>query len=280
MGHLFVPVGADGTPLQVERDQAGQTVRVKGVSKSGVNQMDFSGAWPNEDITFSTDGVPYLYVWSSLQQLPEFAVGWNFLFTLGYRSADAELIYEVVLPMNGVLGKADYFPAIASRLIGGKRDAAARGYYQYSTRSFFNVTAIDSNARIDSPYSVFSLPSHGKPADLAPGATMGLELGRASFFLPQALPLSGGTVAVPYSFPGWDHFLWHAVAFCAAGGAFFGWAGCGAGALGVALAELGDLAIDWIKSTIGGGGAHDSPPSNTGTPPPGGGELPKKKTDG
>jgi hypothetical protein len=103
MGHLFVPVGADGTPLQVERDQAGQTVRVKGVSKSGVNQMDFSGAWPNEDITFSTDGVPYLYVWSSLQQLPEFAVGWNFLFTLGYRSADAELIYEVVLPMNGVL---------------------------------------------------------------------------------------------------------------------------------------------------------------------------------
>src|SRR5258706_561740 len=80
LGHLFEPVNADGAVLHLERDQSGGTRRVKGVSKAGVvNEMEFSGIWPNESVTFSTDSVPYLYAWVSWQQIPEFVVGWNFL---------------------------------------------------------------------------------------------------------------------------------------------------------------------------------------------------------
>jgi hypothetical protein len=272
LGRLFRPTSADGTDLDIQRDGAGNVRIVTGKNREGASQsLEFSGWRPNEQAIFSENHQPYLTAWTSLERLPEFAIGWNFLFTVGLRTASLDLVYETVVPNYGPNAQS-MLPFVAMRTPANTHqpDAALRGFFNPSSTSFSSLMSIDPTSSYQSAYDVFSRPGAGPAPNLSPGANIEGELKKASFF---------GPISVPPSLPMTLHkltarrFVLHVLAGCigggiagaAAGNAATVGVGCVAGAIGVALYDLVDILDPDVPSGGGGGSTSATPGTSSGS---------------
>jgi hypothetical protein len=298
------PVAKDGSVFHIKEDSSGVLYAATAYDASGSQQeMNVTGDWPNQTITFSKDGVEYLRGQTHLSAVKLLAAGniaQYFIFYFWVTGKEHQINYEVVAPDAKSIDDPNYFAPFAAAICARQQlktgsgmkefwvaQSMVRSGFNVPSKSFLPFEAVDPRYVGTNISGAHPLKGDITLPDISIETVFKDEIALASYFLP--------VVTQPDNMPYNSLFLgrqlplylkmWYSCLGAGTVGVIFGGgmgavAGCLGGAVSTGLVGVASMVSEGSPNGgPGGGGATGASPAGSQGPGSSSGVTPKKKEE-